>query len=318
MKPKKVFKNLVALMLIILLFSMVKFSDLLGALSYLTPFAVTVLLVISVVLVYVSVLKWNLFLEALSARASVVRLFNLYLVGYFVNLLVPSYVGGDVVRSYYIGKKVGQHEAFTATLLERYTGIVAMLALSLGCMWFSELATLQIKAAVAVVAAVLGLITALALSPVTLGRINRIGPLRNLVTHLEKIQKGLHLVRQDKFLLAKALALSFLYHSITVINTVVAAHAVGWGDAPGAELFVILPLILLVGCIPIAPSGLGIQEGAFFYFLQGIGATPAQALGVGLVLRAKSYLVALLGGVLWLILKRRLELPVVSSDSPRP
>ena len=61
----------------------------------------------------------------------VLHLFNLYLVGYFVNLFMPSYLGGDLVRSWYAGKEIGQHEALAATILERYTGFVAMIVLAI-------------------------------------------------------------------------------------------------------------------------------------------------------------------------------------------
>ncbi|NBO19859.1 MAG: hypothetical protein EBV03_11695, partial [Proteobacteria bacterium] len=98
----------------------------------------------------------------------------------------------------------------------------------------------------------------------------------------------------------KALLLSVLFHSVTVVNTVAAGYVVGWDNPPIRELFVVLPLILLVGALPITPSGLGIQEGAFFYFLGGLGASPGQALGIALVLRAKSYLLALLGWLCWI------------------
>ena len=93
-----------------------------------------------------------------------------------------------------------------------------------------------------------------------------------------------------------------MYHTVTVVNTLAAAAAVGWSQPPVAELFVVLPLILLVGALPLTPNGLGIQEGAFFFFLCAVGASPAQALGVALVLRAKSYVLALFGWLVWLTL----------------
>jgi len=56
---------------------------------------------------------------------------------------------------------------------------------------------------------------------------------------------------------------------------------------------------------PLTPSGLGLQEGAFLFLLQRIGASHAQGLGVGLVLRAKVMLVAVIGGVLWLRVRKQ-------------
>jgi uncharacterized protein (TIRG00374 family) len=124
-----------------------------------------------------------------------------------------------------------------------------------------------------------------------------------VIQSLNKIQAALNLARREKKLLAHALLLSFLFHTLTVVNTLICAYAVGWNTAPVGDLFVVLPLILLVGALPVAPGGLGLQEGAFVFFLTGIGATPAHALGIGLILRAKSYLLALIGWLFWLTLK---------------
>jgi uncharacterized protein (TIRG00374 family) len=127
--------------------------------------------------------------------------------------------------------------------------------------------------------------------------------------HLVKIQAGLHQARKDPALICKALLLSLVFHSLTVINVLAAAYAVGWVGVPLLDLFVVLPLILIISAVPVAPSGLGLQEGAFLYFLTALGATPEQALGVGVVLRAKVYILGLCGGLLWLRLRAEKALP---------
>jgi len=299
----KILKNLFALALIALLIYMVDSRELWSALSLLTWRSVLFLGAVAFLLIYVSAFKWQLFIDVLGKRISIFKLFNLYLVGYFVNLVLPSYLGGDAVRSFYVGKEVGQHQALAATILERYTGLLAMLILGLLFMWFSALATWQIKLAIA--ALFLGLLaaTGLALSPKLLSGFERISLLKPLIKHLHKIQEGLKLAKAHKALFIKAMLLSFLYHSLTVVNTMVCAYAVGWNSAPPLELFVVLPLILIAAALPVSPNGLGIQEGAFYFFLHGVGATPAQALAIGLVLRAKSYVLAFVGWFAWMFYK---------------
>lgn len=301
---KTVLKNILALLILVALLYLVDVRELWRALSELTLQSIIGLAVLSVALIYVSALKWKLFLEFLGAKVSLLRLFLLYLVGYFVNLLMPSYLGGDIVRSWYVGKKVGQHEALAATILERYTGIVAMVALAFSFMWFVSAVTIQIKLVVACVAVGLVVITFVALAAAPMKALERFQKLAPVMKNIKKVQEGFKLARGNPALLTKTLALSFLYHSLTVVNTVIAAKAVGWDTAPIGDLFVVLPIILLVGSIPATPNGLGIQEGAFYFFLHGLGATPGQALGVAVVLRAKSYILALTGGVAWLAIRK--------------
>lgn len=299
---------------VIVLATLVYFADWRAvalAVSHLSVSLLIALGLVSFLLIFVSALKWKLFVDSFGTAVSVWRLSELYLVGYFVNQFLPSQVGGDVVRSWYVGKSVGQHAAAAATILERYTGLVAMVMLALSFMWWSNLVTWQVKGIVLLVA--VGLIggTVVALSPMLLALVLKLPGGGQIARHLSKIQAGLQLARENRALLGRAMGFSLLYHTLTVANTLVCAAGVGWLDPPVLDLFVVLPLILLVGALPLSPSGLGIQEGAFFFFLHGVGATPAQALGIALILRVKLFVLALLGWVVWL---RRA--PIVGPGQP--
>ena len=293
---------------------LVDFRALAQALTNLSFEAVVQLVIISIALIYVSALKWGLFIEHLGQRVRVAYLFCLYLIGYFVNLVMPSYLGGDAVRSFYVGRKIGQHEALAATVLERYTGLVAMLALGLVGVFRVESVPLLSRLMVLVFAVGLAGVSVVALLPHTTEWIERRALLRRFAKHFIKIQSALKLAKEDRKLLLRALGLSILYHVLTVVNTIVTAHAVGWTDVPIGELFVLLPLILVLAAIPIAPQGLGLQEGAFVYFLSQAGATHAQALGVAVVLRAKSILLAACGGCVWPFMRSSVEKEVVGKN----
>ncbi len=297
-------KVAVAVLILASLIYHVDARELIRVLKNLTIESALWLFLISVALIYISALKWSYFLTAFGTRIKVLTLFNFYLVGYFVNLVLPSYLGGDAVRSWYAGKKSGQHEALAATVLERYTGLVAMVFLAMLFMWNVPAVTFQIKCAVILIATGILVFTILALSAQTLSLVKRMPYIQAFLPHFQKIQDALNLARKDPILLGKSLVLSLIYHSVTVLNTMAAAYAVGWWDPPIQELFVVLPLILLIGSIPVTPGGLGVQEGAFYYFLHAVGATGPQAIGVALILRAKGYVIALLGGLAWLKVRR--------------
>ena len=279
------------------------------ALSQVTLQDLLLILLISALLIWVSVLKWQLFLAELGIAAGCLRLTRLYLLGYFVNLLMPSYIGGDVARSVSIGKGGDQANAFSATFLERYTGLVAMVAMALIGVCFAGAVTPQIRFATLLIAfGLFGGSVAL-----FLGYGSKIASAvrspDRIILFLRKIEAGLKRGVATKRVVLRAAGFSILFHLLTVVNTAAVGFAVGWMDIPWLELTVVVPLILLVGAIPISPQGLGIQEGAFLYFLCAVGASEPQALAIGIILRAKSYFLALLGGVLWL-LSRSESVPV--------
>lgn len=295
----KALKWIFGALLLAAVLSMTDAAGLLEALSRVSLIDVVSLLALSGALIFVSALKWGMFLGALAERVSIVRLVRLYLIGYFVNLLMPSYLGGDVVRSLAVGRNMGQHEAFAATVLERYTGLIAMLLLGLVFVWFAPAVPTMVYAAVVLLNLGALVLTVCALSSKSLGFLRRLPGTKKLVVSFERLQRAFYLARSNRLLLVKTFGLSLVYHCLTVVNTAVAACAVGWCSYGVFDLFSVLPLILLIGALPISPQGLGIQEGAFSYFLGVIGATSEQAIGVAVVLRAKSYVLAVLGGLLW-------------------
>jgi uncharacterized protein (TIRG00374 family) len=268
------------------------------------------LALISFLLILVSVIKWQAFLRHLGISATLRRLFGLYLLGYFVNLLMPSVLGGDVVRSMYVAKDADKAHSVSATLLERYTGLMAMLLMAIVGVWWAPHVTEGVKVVVVLVTvgAVVG--SALLFSRSTTWLLRRVRISERFVSLVRRVEDGLVLGMQNRALVVRALILSFLFHALTVANTAAAGWAVGWEGIPIGELFVVVPLILLVGAIPISPQGLGIQEGAFVFFLHSLGCTTGQALALALLLRAKSYVLALFGGVTWLVLR--------STPSPAP
>ncbi len=279
------------------------------------------LALLGVALIGVSCLKWRLFLRAGGDDAPLLRLMRLYTIAYFVNTFTPSYIGGDVVRSYHLGVDLrSQKKAALATVLERFTGLLAMCILGIVSVLVGTNATRGLELSILSVGIVAVFIAAACFSErtsafvsATLLRILRLFRLRKLTERAEvtvaKVNDAFSVVRGDMMLFLKAMALSFIYHCLTVANTYVAACSIGWCDADFGGLFVAVPLVLLVGMAPITPSGLGLQEGAFLFFLKRIGGTDAQALAVGVVLRVKVLIIGLIGGLLWSGLKRNVPTP---------
>lgn len=269
------------------------------------------LLLLSVVMIWASAAKWQTFIRAMGHEVRIGELMRLYTIGYFFNTFTPASVGGDVVRSVHLGGLVSsQRDALVATFLERFTGLLAMAALGAVSVLFGSGITAGLEAAILLVGAgtvVLALPCFSKRCAVPLFRlaqtaIRRLAPETvrpRCLRILDKLDQGMEAARNDRLLLMKGLLWSFLFHSLTVLNTLLAAWAVGWQDPPVAGLFVVVPLVLLVSMAPITPNGIGLQEGAFVFLLERIGGTRAQGLGTALILRAKVLVIALVGGALW-------------------
>lgn len=307
----KTYKHIFLVLLLVVIFSIVDTKELISTLVQVDLFYLLILFLLSFVLIWLSCLKWQLFVCSGGHAVSVFKLMKFYTIGYFFNTFTPSYIGGDIARSFHLGQFLeNQQAAFVSTFLERFTGLLAMSFLGLFFVLTGSGATEGVEISVILVAVATSILALVCFS-------QRVGnfvfslclqilkKLKNaklsifFEKQVERVDLAMAKVRKDPMLFIKAMFLSLLFHVATVVNTYIAAKAVGWDDPSFSGLFVVVPLVLLVSMVPLTPSGIGIQEGAFLFFLQRIGSTRAQALSIGIVLRAKVLVVAMVGWALF-------------------
>jgi len=305
----------ISFIILSLIFFWVDTNALLNTFAQLDWLYVFYLLIFSVILIWASCLKWQVFIRASGHDVDMWHLMKLYTVGYFFNTFTPSIVGGDVARSFHLGKKLSsQRDAFAATFLERFTGLLAMSLLGVAFVAYGSDTTKGVELAVLAVGFGSLLVALVCFSEgasklffsLAIKFVPKFAPKKHSETInrlLSKVELAMGSARNDLPLFTKAMLLSLLFHVLTVLNTYIAAQAVGWTDPQLQDLFVVVPLVLLVSMVPLTPNGLGIQEGAFLFFLKRIGATEAQALSIGIVLRIKLMLIAVVGGILWSTLR---------------
>lgn len=306
------FRLIIALLLLALLFYFVDFRELLRALSNIRLIYIVYLALLSVVLIWLSCLKWQMFVRAAGHETRVLQLMKYYTMSYFFNMFLPSSLGGDVARSVQLGHHLKSHKSvFAATFVERYTGFLAMNLIGVMFVALGARATAGVEYAILSVAFLTTLAGLVAFSESlsswsfslftrTLAFFGLGRTAAKLDSSFQKILAATAFARDDFPLFVKAMALSLAFHFFAVVNTYVAALAVGWHNAQFGGLCIVVPLVLLVSVAPITPSSVGVQEGAFLYLLTKIGATHAQGLGVGVVLRLKNIVTACVGGLLYL------------------
>src|SRR5262249_3403042 len=86
---------------------------------------------------FVSTLRWQMLARPLGFQAPLGRLFAIYFIGMFFNLVLPTSVGGDVVRAWYLagtgdsapptGRRLA---AFVSVFVDRLNGLLVLLAIA--------------------------------------------------------------------------------------------------------------------------------------------------------------------------------------------
>lgn len=306
MSAFKIIRLIIAALVVLLILYYIDFKEVIHQFSNLDPLFGTLFILISWPLIWVSCEKWKLFIPRSHAIPSTQKLMKYYTVSYFANLFSPSTLGGDVARSYKLGRRIeNQVDAFIATFLERLTGLLAMVLLCSVALLsrYSLLSEFIIPVFLSTFFVIL--LSLLFLSePGSRLLTSVVNKFKNtflgntkIVSMILKIVSSHSLVEKGRKVIWKALFWSVLFHSLTVVNTYFAALSLSLDSVSFIDLFVIVPLVLLVSMIPITPGGIGIQEGAFVFLLGRIGLPPAEALSIALLLRTKTLLLAVLGGI---------------------
>ncbi len=287
-------------------------------LIYLVPF-----LAWSGLIIGISCLKWRLFIQH-ERSLPFSRLFLMYLIGMFFNNFLPSSFGGDAVRSYLLGQQVGSgSQALASVFLERLTGFLAMVSLAL----LAFLLTPALQEDVLVqwtVLGIAGLTGGIVLALWRPGwiqqglmRISAGSRVARWGAKLERFHACIQSFRHQPRVLMMAMAYSYGFYVLGVVNVYLAGQLLGIRCDLG-QLFVVVPIVMLIAALPLTPNGLGVWEWAFSVYLTAAGTFPEQGLAIALVIRGKALLISLLGGALFLLdgsMLRLREQPVKTPTS---
>src|SRR5207253_2317310 len=78
-----------------------------------------------------SAARWRLLARPLGFHSPLGAFIRFYFVGMFFNLLLPTSVGGDVVRAWYLDGGSGRRmPAFLSVLVDRLSGLLILLSLA--------------------------------------------------------------------------------------------------------------------------------------------------------------------------------------------
>lgn len=266
-------------------------------------------------------LAWRIVLIPLGYRLHLGQAARLSLVGFFLNNLVPSGLGGDVYRVFALaGMGVPRVHAAASVLVERWSAFLALLvatALSLaaafpllrgievgsvlGRFW-APLGHLRLDWMVGGFLVALGLAfvlsTALALAAARRGggaleRLSLGAPSAAFLASLQVYRRNPRV-----FLLATAVNLSSPFLEGLAFSSIAAALGL---DLSPLLFLAFTPMFRVLNHLPLSVNAVGTQELASVVFWQPLGATADEAVAISLLIHALKVSVSLLGGPLYLV-----------------
>jgi hypothetical protein len=246
-----------------------------------------------------SALRWQRVLDVLGLHAGLKRLISHYLAGQFVSNVLPTTIGGDVLRVTRLSRETGESPGtFASVVLERLTGWLVLPVISVaGFLVNPPLRHLGTATRVALGLAFATLIAlGMLLYAVADQRIGgRFAARDGWRRFAGAVHLGLDELRRQPRAAAHVLLVGFAYQIVLVLAAVAAAQALGVRPAGLTALLAFFPAVAIAQVLPIGISGLGIREGAFVLFLGPLGVATEEAIALGLLLYLLNLGVSLLG-----------------------
>lgn len=257
--------------------------------------------------VCVKALRWWWLLRTSEQQISYAWTLRTYLIGQFFSNFLPTMVGGDAVRIYRLNQRTQRtSRAFASVFIERITGfvaltLIAMAALGLSLQLLTAAPQLLWGTVWCIVCASGALGLALAATPIT-RRLTRL-QLPNVMNWRAKLlgmAEALSGYYDYRRTLLGVIGLSFVYQFVWIGANYAVARALHM-DVPLAFMALMVPVVDIVGMVPIFFNNLGAREAIFALLLSQLGTTTELALVLSFLVFIVRLTVSLLGGLLYLM-----------------
>ena len=223
------------------------------------------------------------------------------LMGTFFNHLLPTSIGGDVHRVWYLGQPAGGYTVVvTSIFLARVLGVVAMCLLVLcgsliNPIWFVDIPALRLSVPFAAAGVLVAVAVMLRLKPRGVDPDADRGRIRVV---WDKLISAFARFRERPSVLGIALVYSLVLQLEIVFQYWLFSLCLGV-DLGFDRLLVAIPLVTLAAMIPISLNGVGVREWVMVWICTPLGILEADAAMTAMLFMVAGFFYSAIGGVLF-------------------
>ncbi len=263
-----------------------------------------------------SAYRWRSILGHFDIQTPLGKLTQICLIGSFFNMFLPSAIGGDFFRAYYLARREtrSMSTTLTSTVLDRVAGLVAMLLIAQVAVlarpisvhghsltWIIGLLVLAFAVGVAA-------IFHPAMHRLLVRGLRRFGWF-SLEEKLEHVARGLGLLRRSRSTVFAVFSVSLLIQFTVIVAMWLIALSIRL-DAPFYLFLVFIPLVNLSVAIPLTINGVGLRESMYFLLFSELGVPVETAVTLSLLNLVMVAMTALPGGLAYTLYKKDPAFPV--------
>jgi len=293
-------KGVVSIGIMFFLFNQIDLADTFQLLRNLNLWLAIITLFLMWAQTMIAAERWALILKYQNISLNYKNTLQFLWVGLFFNQVMPSSVGGDVIRGYYL-KKEGATlgRATIGVLMDRLFGMAGLVLLVVCTIPLLFQLVGDPVAQWGVVLITCGVFFALIV-------MFFLDMLPSKFSYL-KIVRGLYsLSKEGRECLTSGrtgiltLFYSVVIHFISILAVIIMAEGLGLNVAWGGVVLMV-PLVTLFMTVPVSIAGWGVREGVMVVGMGYLGVVPEQALALSVLYGLMLLFVALPGGIVWLV-----------------
>lgn len=294
-------KVAISLVLLFLALRKVNFSAIVERIDLTTLWWMIFAVVAVVAQVFFGAMRWREIAQVCGAPLPLWHAFRLNMIAAFFNQALPSSIGGDATRVWFVGRSgAGWRAAGYSVLIDRAIGLTVLALLVVASLPWS----------LRLIADPQGRIALLLVDAAALGggaSFLLLGVLRwrwlgrwQVVRHAQACSEIAGRLMVSR---AHALPLIVLSLLVNVLNAVIAWAVVRSIGAGGsfAQIFLLIPPVMLVTTLPISIAGWGLREATMALAFGYAALWPEDGASASLLFGVVNFVAGALGGLVWVL-----------------
>jgi hypothetical protein len=244
--------------------------------------------------------RWKIVLSQFDIFVSFKEVIQMIWIGLFFNQILPSSIGGDTIRSYYLYKK--NHTlglSVLCVLADRMIGLIALVIFVLATLTLAFDLITEPKArwgiSLIAIGSTLGVIIILTLNNYT-KKVIHVKLIRGLLSISLKCKEMIFSISPG----IKLISISLGIHILTIITITFLSLGMNL-NIYWLGLIIIMPLTSLIMVVPISIAGWGVREGVMVIGLGFLGVASENALALSLSYGILMFIIYLPGLAIWLM-----------------
>lgn len=217
----------------------------------------------------VSARKWMILSQRLKFENSFKRYLNLYFLGMFYNIFLPTNIGGDIIKVIKLNDKktFGIKRAVISVLADRITGVCVLVFFILfGFLFYTNIMIINIVNIGIILASLLGLAAFV-----------YIVKHENIIPEKYKNIYDLVLSLCEKVVILKITFWSLLFHLFLLFIHCCVAQMYNL-NIPFSYYLLLYPITAIVASLPLSINGIGLKEFVYVYMLKAFNIDTSTAI----------------------------------------